>query len=112
MNTQPCMPARFELPARTASGIVLGVAAVLALLAGGVMYSALLAVGALAALREWHRLVNGGHLRRGMIPPGLGVIAVGWAAPAPNGLTLSLLAVALGHAGAALSAAWPGMPLL
>jgi phosphatidate cytidylyltransferase len=112
MDTQPSMPARFELPARAVSGIVLGVAAVIALLAGGVMYSALLALGAIAALREWHRLVNGGQLAREMIPTGLAMIAVVWAVHAPNGLTLSLLAIAFGAAGAALSAAWRRMPVL
>src|SRR5258707_77367 len=104
MDTQPSMPARFELPARAASGIVLGVAAVAALVAGGVMYSALLALGAIAALREWHRLVNGGQLAREMIPTGLAMIAVVWAAHVPNGMALSLLAISLGAAGAALSA--------
>src|SRR6266567_928096 len=119
MNTQPSMPARFELPARTASGIVLGVAAVLALLAGGVMYSALLAVGAIAALREWHRLVNGGQLAREMIPTGLAMIAVVWAAQEPNGLALSFLAISLGAAARRFrrrcgacrcSGRFPGMP--
>ena len=83
MDTQPSMPARFELPARAASGIVLGVAAVVALLKGGVLYSSLLGLGAIAALREWHRLVNGGQLAREMIPTGLSMIAVVWAAPEP-----------------------------
>jgi len=105
MDTQPSMPARFELPARAASGLVMGVAAVVALLAGGVMYSALLTLAAIAALREWHRLVNGGQLAREMIPTGLAMIAVVWAARASSGLVLSLLAISLGAAGAALSAA-------
>ena len=105
IDTQPSMPARFELPARAASGIVMGVAAVVALLLGGVMYSALLALGALAALREWHRLVNDGHIAREMIPTGLAMIAVVWLAHPPNGVVPSLLAIALGAAGAALSAA-------
>ena len=105
MDTQPSMPARFELPARAASGIVMGVAAVGALLVGGVMYSALLALGAIAALREWHRLVNDGQIAREMIPTGLAMIAVVWLAQAPNGVSLSLLAISLGAAGAAVSAA-------
>ena len=112
MDTQPSMPARFELPARAASGIVLGVAAVVALLLGGVMYSALLALGAIAALREWHRLVNDGHIAREMIPTGLAMIAVVWLAHVPNGAELSLLAIALGAAGAALSAALRRKPVL
>src|SRR6266550_5178976 len=105
MDTQPSMPARFELPARAASGVVMGVAAVGALLLGGVMYSALLALGAIAALREWHRLVNDGQIAREMIPTGLAMIAVVWLAQAPNGVSLSLLAISLGAAGAAVSAA-------
>ena len=112
MDTQPSMPARFELPARAASGIVMGVAAVIALLAGGVMYSALLALGAIAALREWHRLVNDGQIAREMIPTGLAMIAVVWLEHAPNGVALSLLAISLGAAGAALSAALRRKPVL
>src|SRR3954469_4178296 len=112
MDTQPSMPARFELPARAASGIVLGVAAIAALLAGGVMYSALLALGAIAALREWHRLVNGGQLAREMIPTGIAMIAVVWAARTSNGVAPSLIAISLGAAGAAVSAAFRRKPEL
>ena len=112
MDTQPSMPARFELPARAASGIVLGVAAVVALLKGGVPYSALLALAAIAAVREWHRLVNDGHIAREMIPTGLAMIAVVSLAHVPNGVKLSLLAIALGAAAAALSAALRRKPVL
>ena len=112
MDTQPSMPARFELPARAASGIVMGVAAIAALLMGGVMYSALLALAAMAALREWHRLVNGGQIAREMIPTALAMIAVVWLAHAPNGVPLSLLAIVLGAAGAALLAALRRKPVL
>ena len=112
MNTQPSTPARFELPARAASGVVMGLAAVGALLLGGVMYSALLALAAIAALREWHRLVNDGHIAREMIPSGLAMIAVVSLAHLPNGVVLSLLAILAGAAGAALSAALRRKPVL
>jgi phosphatidate cytidylyltransferase len=104
-DTQPSMPAGFELPARAASGFVLAVAAVAAVVAGGLPFSILVGVGAIAALREWHRLVNGGHVAREMIPSGLAMVAVVWLAHADNGLEAGLVAILLGAAGAALSAA-------
>jgi len=99
------MPARFELPARAASGFVLGVAAVAAVITGGIAFFILVAVGAIAALREWHRLVNGGHIAREMIPSGLAILGMVWLASRGNGVDLALLAILLGGAGAALSAA-------
>lgn len=90
----------------------MGAAAVIALLAGGVMYSALLALGAIAALREWHRLVNDGQIAREMVPTGLAMIAVVWLEHFPNGVVLSLFAISLGAAGAALLAALRRKPVL
>ncbi|HXJ03395.1 MAG TPA: phosphatidate cytidylyltransferase, partial [Micropepsaceae bacterium] len=101
-DTQPSMPARFELPARTASGLVMGLAAVTALLSGGVFFAAFVLLGAVAALGEWHRLVNGGHLAPEMLPTGLSVVAAVWLLQGPNGLVWALVAVLLGGCGAAL----------
>ena len=63
---------RIELPARAASAIVMGVAAVGAVFTGGLVFAAIVAVAAIAALREWHRLINGGRLAREMIPTSSG----------------------------------------
>jgi phosphatidate cytidylyltransferase len=104
------MPARFELPARAASGVVMGAVAVAALIMGGIFFSAFVAAVAIAALREWHRLVNAGHLAREMIPTALAMIAVAWLARMQNGAALALLAIMLGAAGAALTAQLRGMP--
>ena len=109
-DSQPSMPARFELPARTVSGIVLGVAAVAAVAGGEFLFSVLVAAGAIAALREWHRLINAGHLARETIPTGLAMIATVWLAHAGQGVALALGAIILGACGAALLAASRRLP--
>ncbi|MGQ0741633.1 MAG: phosphatidate cytidylyltransferase [Alphaproteobacteria bacterium] len=58
---------RSELLARAVSGVVMAVAAVAGVAGGGVLFSAIAAVTAMAALREWHRLINGGP-RHGISP--------------------------------------------
>jgi phosphatidate cytidylyltransferase len=109
-ETQPSMPARFELPARTASGLVMGGIAVAAVLGGGVFFASFVALGAIAALREWHRLVNGGHVAREMIPTGLAVIGAVWLARAQTGLSFPFAMILLGAAGAALLSGTRGLP--
>jgi phosphatidate cytidylyltransferase len=99
------MPAWFELPVRVASGLVMGAVAIAALLWGGLLFSAFVALGAVAGLREWHRLVNAGRFAAEMIPTSAAIIAVVWLGHAPNGAALGLLAILLGAAGAALVAA-------
>jgi phosphatidate cytidylyltransferase len=101
-DTQPSMPAQFELPARTASGVVLGLAAVAAVVGGGIYFSCFVALGAIAALREWHRLVNGGQVAREMVPAGLGILAALWLERVQSGWTWPVVAILLGACGAAL----------
>jgi phosphatidate cytidylyltransferase len=104
------MPARFELPARAASGVVMGVVAIAAVLGGGIFFACFVALGAIAALREWHRLVNGGHVAREMIPTGLAVICAVWLARAQTGLSWPFAAILLGAAGAAILSGTRGLP--
>ena len=109
-DTQPSMPARFELPARTASGVVMGVAAVAAVIGGGIFFSCFVALGAIAALREWHRLVNGGHLAREMIPTGLAILAAVGLMRVQSGLAWPFVAILLGACGAALLSGMRRLP--
>ena len=111
-DTQPSMPARLELPVRAASGVVMGVAAVAALVSGGLLFAVFVALAAIAALREWHRLVNGGRFARELVPTGVAAIAVVWLASASSGVEPALIAIVLGAAGAALAAATRRMPAL
>jgi phosphatidate cytidylyltransferase len=95
---------RFELPARAASAVVMGLAAVGAVFSGGLVFAAIVAAAAIAALREWHRLINGGRIAREMIPTSLAMIATVLLINRPNGVMLALSAIALGAILAALSA--------
>ena len=104
-ESQPSLSARFELPTRAASGFVMGVAAIIAVLGGGILFSMLIAVGAIAALWEWHRLVNAGQLAWEMVPTSMAVIAVVWAGPTTNGMKIALVAILCGAAGAGMFAA-------
>lgn len=103
---QPSMPARLELPARAVSGVVMGVVAVAAVAWGGILFSAIVAAGAIAALREWHRLVSPGYFLRELIPTGLATIAVVWLAHIPDGVAPALVAILLGAGSAALLASF------
>ncbi len=107
-GSQPSLPnstaGQIELPARAASAIVMGMAAVGAVFSGGLVFPVIVAAGAIAALREWHRLINGGRIAREMIPTGLAMIAAVFLAQEGR-LPIALLAIALGAVCAALSAA-------
>lgn len=97
---------RFELPARTASAVVMGLAAVGAVFIGGLVFATIVAAAAIAALREWHRLINGGRIAREMIPTSLAMVAAAvLLVNQTDGLPLALAAIALGALCAALSAA-------
>ena len=112
-NSQPSMPARFELPARALSGIVLGAAAVGALAWGGWLFSVFVVIAAIFALREWHRLVNGGRFAREMLPTSLAIVAAVSLIRLDAGLGIAVTAILLGAGGAALVSAlrraqrWP-----
>jgi phosphatidate cytidylyltransferase len=103
---------RFELPARTASAVVMGLAAVGAVFTGGLVFATIVAAAAIAALREWHRLINGGRIAREMIPTSLAMVAVVVLIHQMNGLPLALAAIALGALGAAVSAAIRSITML
>lgn len=96
---------RFELPARTASAVVMGLAAVGAVFTGGLVFATIVAAAAIAALREWHRLINGGRIAREMIPTSLAMIGAVLLIHQTNGVPLALAAIVLGGLCAALSAA-------
>jgi len=108
-GTQPSLPnstaSRIELPTRAASALVMGVSSVGAVFSGGFVFAFIVAAAAIAALREWHRLVNGGRLAREMIPTGLAVIGALLLAHQESGLRVALIVILLGAACAALSAA-------
>ncbi len=61
MGTQNSMSASIELPARALSGLVMAATAVFVTLAGVPVFACFVVLGSMAALREWHRLVNGGQ---------------------------------------------------
>ena len=108
-GSQPSLPnstaSRIELPARAASAVVMGVAAVGAVFTGGLLFATIVAACAIAALREWHRLINGGRLAREMIFTSLAVVAAVLLVPLEGGLRIALIAIGLGAGCAALSAA-------
>lgn len=101
-DSQPSMPARFELPARAVSGIVMGAAAIAALIVGGWFFSVFVAIGAIFALREWHRLVNGGRSMLEMLPASLAVIAAIYFIRVDAPFFIPVIAVLLGSFGAML----------
>jgi phosphatidate cytidylyltransferase len=104
------MPARFELPARAVSGVVMGVATIAAVIGGGIFFSCFVALLAIAALREWHRLVNGGQIAREMIPTGIAVVAALWLRHLEMGLFWPLAAIVLGALSAAAVSATRRLP--
>ncbi len=101
-DTQPSMPARFDFPVRAASGLVLAVVAIAAVMVGGTVFAAFVAVAAVAALREWHRLVNGGRFAREMIPTAIAAAVAVWLAGPVGNLDGALLVILLGAGASAL----------
>ncbi|HYM16924.1 MAG TPA: phosphatidate cytidylyltransferase [Micropepsaceae bacterium] len=99
-----------ELPARIASAVVMGLAAGVSVLFGGIWFALIVALGALAALREWHRLINDGRFARETFVTGVAVVAAIWLDVFQGALELALAAVAFGAAAAALSAALRSLP--
>jgi len=81
-----------------------------ALVLGGIVFGVVVAAAAIAALREWHRLINAGRLAREMIPTGLAMIAAAFLMLPPARIDLALLALAAAAALAALSAALRRLP--
>lgn len=96
MGSQPSMSASIELPARAVSGFVLIVAAVLAVFAGGIVFGAFVIVGAVAGLREWHRLVNNGKLAPQMFITAISLVAAVALVLASSSLSFALAVLIIG----------------
>ena len=98
-----------ELRARLLSAAVMIVAVVAALVGGGIFFAIVTAVASLAALREWHRLVDAqGRLTREMFLTGASVCAA-VAITEWGGVSIwSFVAIAAGMAAAAISTALRG----
>jgi len=105
MGPQSSMSAPIELPARAVSGLVMGGIAIYLTVAGGIVFAFFVAIGAIAALREWHRLVNGGRVAPETIASASAVTAAVFIATVQNGSAMALLIVAVGSMSAAL---WSG----
>lgn len=103
MGSHPAMSASIEMPARAVSSLILVTLAIIALLAGGIWFAVLVALGAAAGLREWHRLVNDGRVAPQMFVTGLSVVAA-LALVVAQGEARMALAVIL--AGAAAGSLW------
>lgn len=106
MGSQRSMSASIEMPARTVSGLILVVAAVLAVLAGGILFAAFVVIGAVAGLREWHRLVNNGKLATQMFITAVALAVAVALALATSHRELALIAIA---AGAVLTLVWSSL---
>jgi phosphatidate cytidylyltransferase len=116
-ETQPSLPSptatsRVELPTRTLSGIVLAAIMVGSLIFGGWVFAIVVVAAAIAAIREWHRLLNAGRLALEMIPTSLAVAGAAAIAHVQGSSSLALLVIGLGGAAAAAFAALRRLPVL
>ncbi len=93
---------------RVVSGAVLIAAVVLAVVGGSLIFALLIAVGAIAALHEWHRLVNGGNAAWEAVPAALTMVVVVWLVPSDFAPVWCLVVLILGAGIAALVAARRG----
>jgi phosphatidate cytidylyltransferase len=96
MGPQPSMSAPIELPARAVSAVVMAAVAIYLAVLGGVIFACFIAIGAIAALREWHRLVNAGSVAPETIASSLAVTVAVLVASFYDQLALPLLVLALG----------------
>jgi phosphatidate cytidylyltransferase len=93
---------------RVASGAVLIAAVVLALVGGALIFALLIAVCAIAALHEWHRLVNGGKAAWEALPAAMTIIAIVGLSISHSALGWPLAVIVAGAGTAALVAAGRG----
>lgn len=107
-KTGPAVPAPLEFRTRIASGVVLGAAAVMAVVGGPLLFSILVAIGGVIALREWHRLVNAKKFAWEAVPTSLAVVAVVVLVHVHAPMAWAAAAIGLGVAAAALWAASRG----
>ena len=96
------MSAPIELPARAVSALVMAAVAIYLTVLGGVVFACFIAIGAIAALREWHRLVNAGRVAPETLASALAVTAAVLIASFYDQLRMPLLVLALGAAAALL----------
>jgi phosphatidate cytidylyltransferase len=104
-TSRPLLQGRFEMPMRALSGTVLGVAAGLGAWFGGIWFSLIVILVALAALREWHRLVNPSFFGAEAIATGLSAILAVWAIAVEGSALLGTIMIAAGALMAALISA-------
>jgi phosphatidate cytidylyltransferase len=98
-----------ELRTRIASAVVLIAVVILAVFAGPYAFALLIAACALAALFEWHRLVNAGSVGREIVPSVstiLAVIALALTATPWEWIALTIVAGSLITAGVAGRRSW------
>ena len=93
---------------RVASGAVLIAAVVLAVAGGSLIFALLVAVGAIAALHEWHRLVNGGETAWEAVPAAVTIVAVVGLSFSHTALVWPLAVIFFGAGAAALVAVGRG----
>lgn len=105
MGSQPSMSAAIELPVRTISGLVMAALAIFVTVAGGMLFACFVAIGAAAALREWHRLINGGRFAYEALISGVAVAGAVFMALFLEDIGFSLLLLGAGALAAFLWAA-------
>ncbi len=89
-----------ELPVRVLYGSLLALAAISATLIGGYFFAAFVAVGSIAAAREWHRMVSGAHFGREAVATSLAIVIALALTP---GTTSAVLPLSIIVAGAVLA---------
>jgi phosphatidate cytidylyltransferase len=97
-----------ELRMRVASGAVLIAVVVLALIGGALIFAILIAACAIAALHEWHRLVNGGSAAWEAVPAAFTIVAIAALSISQAALGWTLAVIAAGAGVTALVAAGRG----
>jgi phosphatidate cytidylyltransferase len=101
----------FELLARIGSGLVLVLIAIVSVYFGGLVFAAWVSFAATWALREWHRLVNGGRVSPETIPTAFAVIAVSILSALHAPIVWPLLAIAVGAVAAGVVAMTRSAPV-
>jgi phosphatidate cytidylyltransferase len=103
--------ASFEALARIGSGAILILIAIVSVYFGGWVFAAWISFASAWALREWHRLINGGNLAPETIPTAIAVVAVSILTVEQVPIAWSVVAIALGAAAAGIVAATRAAPV-
>jgi len=99
-----------ELPVRALYGALLALATVGATLIGGYFFVAFVAVVAVAAAREWHRMVGAQHFGREAAIASLAIVTALCVTPGSSGVALPLFVVGAGALLAAGASALQNAP--